>query len=209
MYIYSAQLQAKPGKGGKAGRALAELRDTLTDLTGQPFHAWAVAAGAPIGAFAMSTRVDSFAQVLDLQMKMAADEGYQSQAAKTGKMWATPAETNMNRVVAYSGEPSDPKPITSVTRATIAPGQVRAAVAAGNEILELVTALGGASGLLAIGAVGNFNEINWISGFDSGAEVDASAEKVLGNPDYLEKVDGMAGLFLAGQSERFLLARLP
>jgi len=209
MYIYSAQLQARPGKGGKAGRALAELRDTLTDLTGQPFHAWAVAAGGPIGAFAMSTRVDSFAQVLDLQMKMAADEGYQSQAAKVGKLWATPAETNMSRVVAYSGEPSDPKPITSVTRATIAPGQVRAAVAAGNEMLELVTAMGGAAGLLAMGAAGNFNEINWIFGYDSGAEVDASADQILGNADYMEKSDAMAGLFLAGHSERFLLARLP
>jgi len=209
MYIYSALLQAKPGKGGKAGRALTELRDTLAGLLGQPVHAWAAVAGAPIGAFAVSTRVDSFANLLDLQMKMAGDEDYQELAANTGKLWAAPAETALNRIVAYSGEPSDPKPITAITRVTIAPGQVRAAVAAGHEMLEMVTALGGGNGLLTMSTAGNFNDLSWIMAYDSAADADASVEKVLSNADYLEKVDGMAGLFLAGQSERFLLAQLP
>jgi hypothetical protein len=208
MYIYSAQLQAKPGKGGKAGRALTELRDTLTRVSGQAVHAWAVVAGAPIGAYAVSTRVDSLEDLVDLQMKMADDEEYQSQAAKIGKLLAMPAETSLNRVVAYAGEPGDPKPMTAVTRATIAAGQVRAAAAAGNDMLELVSSMSGAPGLLTMSVTGNFNDLSWIFAYESAAEADAAIESVLGNAEYMERVDGMAGLFHPG-SERWLLARMP
>jgi len=208
MYIYSAQLQAKPGKGGKAGRALTEIRDTLIRVLGQPVHAWAVVAGAPLGAFALSTRVDSLANLVDLQMRLAADEDYQDQAAKIGKLWAMPAETNLNRIVAFAGETGDPKPMTAVTRATIAPGQVRAAAAAGNDLLELVTAMSGAPGLMTMSVTGSFNDLSWIFAYESAEEADAAVDSVLGNADYMERVDGMAGLFVPG-SERFLLAQLP
>jgi hypothetical protein len=208
MYIYSAQLQAKPGKGGKAGPMLADLRDTITGVTGLPAYAWAVVAGAPIGSFAVSTRVDSLAALIEGQMKLAADTDYQSQAAKIGKLWAAPAVTGLNRIVAFAGETGDPKPITSVNRATVAPGQVRAAAAAGTDMLEFVTSLSGAPGLMTMAVAGNYNDLSWIYAFDSAAEADAAADSVLGNADYLERSDGMAGLFLTG-SDRVLLAQLP
>ncbi len=209
MYIYATQLQAKPGRGGEARAKIAEIRDVVSAAVGQPVLAWAVVAGAPIGSFGISTRVDGSAGLIDLQMKLGASAGYQTVAAESGDLWVGPVETTLNQIVATTGEQGDPLPVLTVTRATIAGGHLGDALAWSNEVLEYVTGVTGLGGNLTTSAAGNFFEVSWIVGAESGAASDAANDALLADPGYIGLIDRAGGMFIDGTSERVLLAKLP
>ncbi|MGI9612416.1 MAG: hypothetical protein ACR2QO_05880 [Acidimicrobiales bacterium] len=209
MYLYGAQIQAKPGRGGEAGAKVAELRDVITAAIDQPGYAWAVAAGAPVGGFMLSTRLEGMADLIDIQMKMATDDDYQKLSAGVADLWAAPVETQLAQVVATAGEPGEPKPVLSVTRATIAGGHMADAMAWANQVLEHVAGVTGLSGMLAMGAAGDFLGMTWLFGSDSGAASDAANEALMADADYIGLVDRGGGYIVDGSAERVILVQLP
>lgn len=209
MYIFGTQLQAKPGRGGAAAAKLTELRDVVSEAAGQPIRAWTVAAGAPIGSFGMSTRVEGAAGLIDLQTSLVANADYARLAAEAGELWAGPVETNLNQIVATSGDQSDPLPVITVTRATIAGGNVGDAMAWSNEVLQYVTGVTGLGGMLTTSAAGNFFEVSWIFGAESGAASDAANDSLLADPGYVGLIDRAGGLFMDGSTQRVMLVQMP
>lgn len=209
MYIWSAQIQAKPGRGGEAAAKVAELRDFLVDALGRPAWAWAAVAGGPVGSFAMSTRLDGTGDLVDAQMTLAGNADYQALAGSAGDLWAGPAETGLHRVVATSGEPGPPKAVTVPTRAMIAAGRQADAVALAHEILERVTTVTGHGGSLALAVAGNISEVVWIASFDSAADADETFDAVTADSAYQSMIERTAGLFVDGSGQRAMLAMLP
>jgi hypothetical protein len=210
MYIYGAQIQAAPGKAGAAAAKVTEIRDVIKAETGQVGWAWGVVAGAPVGSYLLSTRLEGSAALVDLQMKLAQSEAYQSLAAEVGDLWAGPVETNFSRVVATAGEVGEaPSPFISVTQATVAGGNLSAAMAWSGKVLEHVSKVTGMGGLLVASAAGNPFDIGWIFGSESGAAGDAAADAIQADADYLALIDEGSGLFVDGSAQRVSLMQLP
>lgn len=209
MYIIGVQLQAKPGRGGEAGKAIAGLRDAASAAIGRTGYAWAVIAGAPVGAFGLSTRVEGVGDLIEIQMQLASNDDYQKLVADSGDLWAGPAQTSFNQVVAIAGEQGDPKPVTTVTTSTISAGHLGNALAWSNEILEYVAGVTGLGGVLTTSAAGNFFDVSWIFGADSGAAADAANAALLADPGYIAMIDQAGELFIDGSGTRVVLVQLP
>ncbi|MDH3681758.1 MAG: NIPSNAP family protein [Acidimicrobiia bacterium] len=149
------------------------------------------------------------ADLVDAQMQLAGDADYQSLAATVSDLWAAPAEILMNRVVATTGELSEPKPLIQATRATIAMGHVTEATARATEILEHVTKVTGHGGMLATSTAGAMFQVTWIIGYDSAADLDTASEAAAADADYAAMVDKAGGLFVDGSAERFIMMQMP
>ena len=71
MLISASELTASPGKSGQLRPLVAQMRDTLTQASGKDWFAWAIVTGRPFGSFMLSTRFDSYADMLGAQMQVA------------------------------------------------------------------------------------------------------------------------------------------
>jgi hypothetical protein len=209
MMIFGAQIQAKPGRGGEAGAKVAELRDSVSAAVDMPVHAWAIVAGAPTGAYGLSSRVDGTGHLIDTLGKLSSNEHYQKLAAETADLWAEPTRTTLSEVIATAGDPGAPSPIISVTTATIAFGHMQAAMTWGTEVLEHVAEISGLSGMLTTASAGNLFDMSWIFGSESGAAADAANAAIAADAGYFELIDRAAGHFVEGTTHRALAMQMP
>ncbi|MGI9615043.1 MAG: hypothetical protein ACR2QO_19180 [Acidimicrobiales bacterium] len=209
MYIFGAQLQAKPGRGGELSAGLGALREAVSAAIGRPAYAWAVATGAPTGAFALSTRMEGTGDLIDSLMAVNTNEGYQKAAAALGDHLAAPSQTNWFQVVGTAGDVGEPKQVTVVTTATVATGQMSAAMGWCTEMMEYAAGLTGSGTMLTSAAGGSFFDVAFIGGFDSGQAADAANDAVAADAGYIERIDQAGDLFVNGSASRMVMVQLP
>lgn len=208
MFIYSAQLQAQPGKGGDLAAQLPELAAKVSAAAGTPASAWAVATGAPIGSFAISARIENTAELLAMQQGLAGSEKYQKASAKLGGLLAGPAITNMLEVVMTAGEAGEAKPLTTVTRAALHGESLSASMAWSAQLLEYAAKTTGVSGFLATTAAGPMFQVAWLTGSDDAAELDETNAKLASDATYMSMLEQGTDHVIPGSVERMLLVRM-
>lgn len=208
MHIYSATLQAKPGRGGELGAQVPQLRDAVAEATGSAAYAWAMSAGAPIGTFGISTRVEGMAQLMEFQQRMAGSETYHAEAAKVADVLAAPSTTSMSQIVGTAGDQGDPAPVVTITQSTMVNGHIAEAMNWGMEIMEFVHGVTGMSGLFTSLTAGSFFDVMWIFGAETGAELDSANASLMANPDYMGMIDKAGGLFVPGSANRVTLMQM-
>ena len=209
MHIFGAQIQAKPGRAAAAGAKVAEIREVVSSAIGHAGYAWAAVAGAPIGSFLLSTRVEGAAGLIELQTKLGESADYQKLAVDAGDLWAAPVETSFLQVVAAVGDLPEPQSLTTVTRSTMSVGHMADALAWSNEVLEHVNKVTGLSGMLATSSAGSMFDVSWIFGAESGAAADEANNALMADPSYIGLIDKAGGLFVDGSAERITLMQLP
>lgn len=211
MYIQSAELTASPGKSADLGPMVTNIRDFLSAETGRQWWSWAVLAGRPFGTQLLSTRVDSFADMVDGQMKLAGSADWAALSGSASGVLAHPAETYLAELIAVTGEPGPPKQFTTVTRATMGTGGMGETIAWSTKVMEHATKVTGNSGTVALSAAGKFFEVYWFSGADTAEEVDSGNEALNGDAGYAGMIDeaGAAGMFVDGSVERMMLVQMP
>jgi len=211
MFIQSAELTANPGKSADLGPMVTTIRDFLSAETGREWWSWAVLAGRPFGTQLLSTRVDGFADMVEGQMKLAGSADWAELSGAASGVLAHPAETYLAEVIAVTGEATAPKQFTTVTRATMAGGDMAATIGWSTQAMEHVTKLTGNGGTVAMSAAGRFFEVWWISGSDTAEEIDSGNQAMNGDAEYTEMISqaGSAGMFVDGSVERMVLVKTP
>ncbi|MFW2380172.1 MAG: hypothetical protein ACN4GZ_00325 [Acidimicrobiales bacterium] len=208
MYIYSATLQAKAGRGGELGAQMLPLRNAVAEATGSPAYAWVASSGGPIGSYGISTRVEGHEQLIGLQQKMGASEAYHAEAAKLADVLAQPSATSLSQIVGMAGEQGEPAAIVRLTQATIQIGHMGDAMTWAHEVLEHVHNTTGMNGLLTNLASGNPFDLMWIFSANSGAEVDAANAALQADTGYVGLIDKAAGFIVPGSATRATLVQM-
>ncbi|NNE94921.1 MAG: hypothetical protein HKN24_02735 [Acidimicrobiales bacterium] len=208
MYIFSASLQAKPGRGGELGARMIPLRDAITEATGNQAYAWAASSGPPIGAFGISTRATGHEHLIELQQKMGASESYHAEAAKLADVLAMPSTTSLSQIVAMAGEQGEPAPVVRLTQATVQIGHVGDAMNWGQEMLQHVHNTTGLSGLFTNLASGSPFDVMWIFSANTGAELDAANAALQADTGYIGLIDKAASFIVPGSAARATLVQM-
>jgi len=211
MFIQSAELTARPGKSVHLGPLVTEMRDFLSNETGREWWSWAALAGRPFGTQLLSTRVDGYADMVDGQMKLAGSAGWATLSGSAAEVLDHPAETYFAEVIAVTGEPAPPRQFTTVTRATMAGGDMAATIAWSTQVMEHTTKITGNGGTVAMSAAGRFFEVWWFSGSDTAEDLDAATQATNGDAEYAGMISeaGAAGMFVDGSVERMILVKMP
>lgn len=211
MFIQSAELTAAPGKSLELVSTMTEMRDILSKETGKPWWSWAVLAGRPYGTHVISSRADGIADMVASQMKLRDSEAWVALAGGVGGVLAHPAETHLVEVIAMSGEPTEPKQFTTVTRATMAAKDLAQSVAWSCAIMEHSTKVTGQVGTVATSAAGGMFQVFWFGGSDTAEEADAARQAVAADAEYQGMIAqaGADGLFVDGSVEAMVLVKMP
>jgi|EndMetStandDraft_3_1072993.scaffolds.fasta_scaffold585724_1 hypothetical protein len=210
MFITASELTASPGKSGRLGPLVAQMRDVLGKSSGKEWWAWAAVTGRPYGSFVLSSRFDDYADMIAAQMKTAVSADWAALAATADGVLAHPAPSTLTEVIAVTGEPSGPKQFTVVTRAVIDRAAMMDAISWSTRVAEHVTKVTGVSATVAASAAGQMFGISWLTGVDTPEELD-KMNSISTDAGYLELLAeaGTNKLFEQGTTERMLLAKLP
>jgi hypothetical protein len=211
MFIQSAELTAAPGKSGQLGPMVTKMRDLLSSETGKPWWSWAVLAGRPFGTQILSTRADGFTDMVATQMKLVGSEAWAALSPEAVGILAHPANTYLGEVIAITGEPAEPKQMTTVTRATISGKDLAASIAWSCAAMEQATKVTGQMGTVATAAAGNMFQVYWFAGSDTPEELDAARLAMNGDAEYQGMIAqaGADGLFVDGSVEEMVLFKMP
>lgn len=211
MFIQSAELTAAPGKSGALGPMVTKMRDLLSTETGKPWWSWAVLSGRPFGTQILSTRADGYTDMVATQMKLVGSEAWAALSPEAVGILAHPANTYLGEVIAITGEPTEPKQMTTVTRATIAGKDLAASIAWSCAAMERATKVTGQMGTVATAAAGSMFQVYWFAGSDTPEELDAARLAMNGDDEYQGMIAqaGADGLFVDGSVEEMVLFKMP
>ncbi len=163
------------------------------------------------GTQLISTRADGFADMVATQMKLISSEAWAALSPQADGVLAHPAEQYLAEVIAMTGEPAEPKQLTTVTRATMSGGSLADSVAWSCAAMEHATKATGQVGTVATSVAGGMFEVYWFAGSDTAEELDAARQTMNDDAEYQGMIAqaGADGLFIEGSVESMVLFRMP
>ena len=185
--------------------------DILSSETGKQWWSWAAIAGRPFGTQLISTRADGFADMVAAQTKLVGSEAWAALSPEASQVLAHPAETYLAEVIAMTGEPAEPKQLTTVTRATISGRDLAQTIAWSCAAMERATKVTGQVGTVATTAAGNMFQVYWFAGSDTPEQLDDARKKMNDDAEYQGMIAqaGADGLFVDGSVEEMVLVKMP
>ena len=203
-----ATLQGPPDEVGAWAQEITAAVNERTELNAS---LWQGLFGGPLGTLAWSALAENLT-VLEASLgTLAGDATYASLVAKA-KDWRTaPPEDFLLRMVHTAGGDYVRPDVGAYAEGTVAvpaEGHLAKAGEFGVEIAEIHSKLTHSSVLFCTSEYGAFGEMRWLALYESAAAVDAAAEAIAKDPEYVGKIDTAGELFVDCLSRRTLARRI-
>ncbi|WP_436795021.1 hypothetical protein [Actinospongicola halichondriae] len=188
-----------------------DITETVNGATDLEVSLWQGRFGGPVGTLAWSTLADSLTALEAAFDALGSDAAYLDLETKAADWVTTPGEDSLLRMVHTTGGEYTRPAVGSyaeVTAATPSEGHFAEAGAWAVEIADMHARLTHSSVLVCTSGYGGFGEMRWLGLYDSAAAVDAGAEAIAKDEDYIAALDGGGGLFQEGSATRTLARRI-
>lgn len=207
MYIFSRSTIASLGRQFDAIPAAVGIAEMVTKVTGHELSVFVARFGAPQGSVMWSTRAESLVELQGITDKLMADSGYLEMIGSLDGLFMAPAEDRLGRVLTapIDGAPSK---YYGVTRAAMANGKQAAALAFGVKTAEYIGKAIGTQSAFTKAAYGGFNDVTWITGFDTEADVDAFDDWQMTDSGYHDIVAEAGDLFVENSGHTSLIEKI-
>jgi len=207
MYIFSRSTIASLGRQFDAIPAAVGIAEMVTKVTGHELNVFVARFGAPQGSVMWSTRIESLVELQGITDKLMADSGYLEMIGSLDGLFMAPAEDRLGRVLTapIDGAPSK---YYGVTRAAMANGKQAAALAFGVKTAEYIGKAIGTQSAFTKAAYGGFNDVTWITGFDTEADVDAFDDWQMTDSGYHDIVAEAGDLFVENSGHTSLIEKI-
>jgi hypothetical protein len=207
MYIFSRSTIAALDRELDAIPPAIGVAELVTKLTGHEVNVFAARFGAPLGSVMWSARVESMVDLQGITDKLMADQGYLDMLESMTGLFMAPAEDRLGRVL--TGPIDAPRSkYYGVTRAAMTNGKQADALAFGVRTAEYIGTALGTQSAFTKSAYGGFNDVTWIVGFDSEADVDAFDDWQMTDSGYHEILAEAGDLFVENSGHTTLIEKI-
>ncbi len=207
MYIFSRSTVASLGRELDALPAAVGIAEIVTKVTGHELNVFVARFGAPQGSVMWSARTESLVELQGITDKLMADTGYLEMIESMQGLFMAPADDRLGRVLTapVQGAPSK---YYGVTRAAMANGKQAEAIAFGIKTAEYIGKAIGTQAAFTKAAYGGFNDVTWITGFDTEADVDAFDDWQMTDSGYHDIVAEAGDLFVENSGHTSLIEKI-
>ncbi len=207
MYIFSRSTIASLGRELDALPAAVGIAEIVTKVTGHELNVFVARFGAPQGSVMWSARTESLVELQGITDKLMADAGYLEMIESMQGLFMAPADDRLGRVLTapVQGAPSK---YYGVTRAAMANGKQAEAIAFGIKTAEYIGKAIGTQAAFTKAAYGGFNDVTWITGFDTEADVDAFDDWQMTDSGYHDIVAEAGDLFVENSGHTSLIEKI-
>ena len=207
MYIFSRSTIAALGRQFDAVPAAVGVADMVTKLTGKELNVFTARFGAPQGSVMWSARTESLAELQEMTDKMMADSGYLEMLESMNGLFMAPAEDRLSRVLTGPIDGASSK-YYGITRAAMLNGKQADAVAFGIRAAEYIGKSLGTQSAFTKSSYGGFNDVTWLIGFDTEADVDAFDDWQMSDSGYHEILAEAGDLFVENSGHTSLIEKI-
>lgn len=188
----------------------ADLREYVSGAIGTEIGLWAAGFGAPWGTMVYAGPVDGLAGVSAMNTQLMGDATYQAKVAGLRGHIAGPAESALMNPLYGEVRADGAPPLGAVATATtaVASAPFDEVVAFGVELAQLAESVMGQPVIFGAGVAGTFGEFGWLSVAPDAAAADAANAALMANGDYIAKISGASGMFVAGAAHRIVSSRV-
>ncbi len=207
MYIFSRSTIASLGRELDAMPAAVGIAEIVTKVTGHELNVFVARFGAPQGSVMWSARTESMVELQGITDKLMADAGYLEMIESMQGLFMAPADDRLGRVLTapIQGAPSK---YYGVTRAAMANGKQAEAIAFGIKTAEYIGKAIGTQAAFTKAAYGGFNDVTWITGFDTEADIDAFDDWQMTDSGYHDIVAEAGDLFVENSGHTSLIEKI-
>jgi hypothetical protein len=207
MYIFSRSTIAALGRQFDAVPAAVGVAELVTKLTGHEVNVFAARFGAPQGSVMWTARTESLVELQAMTDKLMADPGYLEMLESMNGLFMAPAEDRLGRVLAGPIDAATSR-YYGVTQAAMINGRQADALAFGVKTAEYIGSALDTPSMFVKSSYGGFNDVTWIIGFDSEAEVDAFDDWQMGDSGYHDIVKEAGELFVENSGHTSLIEKI-
>jgi len=207
MYIFSRSTIAALGRQFDAIPAAVGVAEMVTKLTGTDVNVFVGRFGAPQGSVMWSTRTESMVELQQVTDKLMADPGYLEMLESMNGLFMAPAEDRLGRIITGPMDAPTSK-FYGVTRAAMRNGKQADAVAFGVKTAEYIGKSLGTQSAFTKSGYGGFNDVTWLVGFDSEADVDAFDDWQMSDSGYHDILAEAGDLFVENSGHTSLIEKI-
>lgn len=207
MYIFSRSTIAALGRQFDAIPAAVGVAELVTKLTGSDVNVFTGRFGAPQGSVMWTTRTESMVELQELTGKLMADAGYLEMLESMNGLFMAPAEDRLGRVLTGPIDAPSSK-YYGVTRAAMSNGKQADAIAFGIKTAEYIGKSLGTQAAFSKSGYGGFNDVTWLVGFDSEADVDAFDDWQMSDSGYHDILAEAGDLFVENSGHTSLIEKI-
>lgn len=206
MYLFSRTALAAPGKAPAAMAFAVEVAAHVGSITGIPLNVYTATFGMPLGTILWSSRVDSHAQLAEIQAKTFADAGYMAMVENATDLFQPGITDGLTEIVSTSM--AAPSAVVSATQATIANGKIAEAMELGVAIQAAVAKATGLGTAFCADVYGAYGGVRWLIGGASMADMDAGRTAMNADPTFQSLVAKAGDCYLAGSGQIGLITKI-
>ena len=207
MYIFRRSTIAALGRQFDAMPAAVGVADMVAKLTGKELNVFTARFGAPQGSVLWTVRTESLAELQEMTDTMMADAGYLEMLESMNGLFMAPAEDRLSRVLTGPIGALSSK-YYGVTRAAMLNGKQADAVAFGIRAAEYIGTSLGTQSAFTKSSYGGFNDVSWLIGFDTEADVDAFDDWQISDSGYHDIMAEAGDLFVENSGHTSLIQKI-
>ena len=208
MYLFTRTRRITAGDTRKAIAWAVGITEKVNQVTSLNASLWTTFASPGNGTLAWSTFIDDLTVLETATEKLAVDDLVASEL-ELGKAFApNGADDEVAQLLSGDVDPAQQPKYALVVRSELAPGGFAKGIEAGIEIATRATAIGDVTTSFLLSTTGKYGGVAWISSADSIAALEASAQKVNVDPDFVKYVDKSGPAFVAGITTQTIYSRI-
>ena len=182
MYIFSRTGTIVPGHFVEGTTFAIEVAAQVKAITGVNVNVYRLGYGQPLGTVVWTSRVESQAELADIEAKLYADAGYVETVDRNGHLFTGGGTDGLSNVV--SSTIAAPKPIVAVTQAVIANGKFAKAMELGVKLQVHIAKITGLSTAFATDTYGAYGGVRWLTAADAMTEIDHADQVIATDAEF-------------------------
>jgi hypothetical protein len=202
MYLFTRAGRFGPGSVGEGMTFVTSITEKVHQDTGLEMHSWAATMSPELGTVVWATFVETLEELEAAQDKLAVSDSFIAMAESGSHLFVGPLEDAIAQVVTGEMDPTAPLPsYVTVARAVAVNGRLGDAMAAGVEIAEAATRIGGAATGFLVDATGPYGGCRWNTGFPDIGSLERAEAALMADPSWLQLIDRVGDCYQAGVTQ--------
>ena len=212
MYLFSRTGRVRPGNLRESTAWAVGITEKVKQITGLNVRLWTTMLSPGNGTLRWTAFVDDLTTLDNANAKLMVDDIFVSEVDR-GAQFTSGEGVNdeLNQIVhgADNIDPSRDVRYATVVRSELVPGGFANGIAAGIEIAQRVTQIGGLTTLFLVSATGTYGGVSWITAAESLEELERADQAVNADLSFIQYVDEVApGVYLPGVTTQTMYQRL-
>ena len=209
MYLFTRTGRLRPGSSRESVAWAIGVTEKVNQITSLDVGLWTTLVSPGNGTLVWSTFVEDLQSLEDANAKLAVDDIFVSEVDRGAQFADGNVDDEVAQLVFGEVDPNQNPKYVATVRSELKPGGFGKGIAAGIEIAQRATTIGGVPTGFLVSSTGKYGGVAWISATNTLAELQESENKVNADASFIAYVDEVGpDAFIPGITTQTIYTRI-